>query len=138
MLPPERRVRRSAEFTDVVRRGAHARRPLLAVFLLPAPESDRSGGHPSTAGLVVGKTVGGSVVRHRTSRRLRHLLRDRLDRLPAGMRVVVRAQAGAGSADSATLGLDLDAALAAALAKGQARAPRRTAPAADVTARSGR
>jgi ribonuclease P protein component len=64
---------------------------------------------------VVGKTVGPSVVRHRVSRRLRHLLRDRLETLDvvaAGTDLVVRAQPAAADATSAELAEDLDAALA--------------------------
>ena len=62
-------------------------------------------------GFVVGRAVGGSVVRHRTVRRLRHLMRDRLGQLPAGALLVVRALPPAGTADSAALGRDLDATL---------------------------
>jgi ribonuclease P protein component len=54
-------------------------------------------------------------VRSLVSRRLRHLLRDRLPWLPDGVRVVVRAAPGAAVADSAALGRDLDGALARAL-----------------------
>lgn len=108
MLPPAHRLRSSREFSEVVRRGRRAGRPLLVVsVLIPAEPAEA----PTRAGLVVGKAVGGSVVRSRTSRRLRHLLRDRLDRLPAGSRVVVRALPGAGAASSAALGDDLDRAL---------------------------
>jgi ribonuclease P protein component len=70
---------------------------------------------PPRAGLVVSKAVGGSVVRHRTARRLRHLLRDRLATAPAGARLVVRAAPAAGEAPSAALAADLDAALTSAL-----------------------
>jgi ribonuclease P protein component len=62
-------------------------------------------------GFVVGRAVGNSVIRHRTVRRLRHLVRDRLDRLPAGSILVIRALPPAAEADSARLGRDLDAAL---------------------------
>jgi ribonuclease P protein component len=72
---------------------------------------------PARAGLVVSKAVGGSVVRHRVARRLRHLLRDRVLVLPAGCRLVVRAAPPAGIATSAALGADLDAALTAAVSK---------------------
>ena len=113
MLPPERRIRSSVEFTAIVRRGARAGRPLLSVHLL-APDGDQQ---VSAAGLVVGKAVGGAVVRHRTSRRLRHLLGARLDGLPPGLKVVVRANVGAGTATSAELAVELDAALRAGLAK---------------------
>lgn len=63
-------------------------------------------------GLVVGKSVGGSVVRHRVSRRLRAQLAGRIDRLPAGSATVVRALPGAAEASSADLGRDLDSAIA--------------------------
>ena len=57
------------------------------------------------------KAVGGSVVRHRVARRLRHLLAVRLPALPSGTRLVVRAAPTAATASSAALGADLDAAL---------------------------
>jgi ribonuclease P protein component len=63
-------------------------------------------------GLVVGKTVGPAVVRNRVKRRLRAVLRARLDRLPPGSVLVVRALPPAGSAPSAALAADLDAGLA--------------------------
>ncbi|QQQ76466.1 ribonuclease P protein component [Saccharothrix sp. 6-C] len=66
---------------------------------------------PSKVGFVVSKAVGNSVVRHRVSRKLRHLVRDRLAVLPPGTSVVVRALAPSADADSAELGRDLDAAL---------------------------
>lgn len=115
MLPAAHRLRASREFTQVLRRGRRAGRPTLTVSLLAAQEG------PARAGLVVSKAVGGSVVRHQVSRRLRHLLRDRLSVLPPGARLVVRATPAAGSATSAALGSDLDRALGAVLAK---RAPR--------------
>lgn len=118
MLAPASRLRRSSDFTDVVRRGRRASRPLLTVHLLTAAVGAAPGpvevdGPAPRAGLVVGRAVGGSVVRSRTSRRLRHLLRDRLQGLPAGARLVVRAAPGAGTASSAALAVDLDGALTA-------------------------
>jgi ribonuclease P protein component len=110
VLPPAHRLRSSRDFAEVLRRGRRVGRPLLVVSVLTAAAPG-----PPRAGLVVGKAVGGSVVRSRTSRRLRHLLRDRMDRLPAGSRVVVRALPGAGTAPSSALGADLDRALDRAL-----------------------
>ncbi|HWH28120.1 MAG TPA: ribonuclease P protein component [Mycobacteriales bacterium] len=107
MLPRAARLTRSAEFSEVVRRGHRAGRPLLTVHADVDPRSAR----PARAGLVVGRAVGGSVVRSRTSRRLRHLLRPRLAGLPAGTRLVVRAAPAAATATSEQLGRDLDAAL---------------------------
>ena len=62
-------------------------------------------------GFVVSKAVGNSVVRHRVTRRLRHLFRDRLGTLPPGCTLVVRALPSAAEAASAELGGDIDSAL---------------------------
>lgn len=121
MLPRSARLRRSQEFTETVRRGARAGRPLLVVHLVLAPGAgtaaapeSRPGSDPR-AGFVVSKAVGGSVARHAVTRRLRHLIVSRLAALPRGTTVVVRALPGAAQASSAALGLDLDAALDRAL-----------------------
>jgi ribonuclease P protein component len=65
----------------------------------------------SKVGFVVSKAVGNSVVRHRVSRRLRHVVRDRLAALPAGTSLVVRALPAAADATSDELARDFDAAL---------------------------
>lgn len=108
MLPAPARLRRREDFTLAVRRGRRAGRGTLVAHYLAAETAVPV----ARVGFVVGKAVGNSVVRHRTSRRLRHLVRDRLDRLPAGSLLVVRALPPAAAADSATLGRDLDAVLA--------------------------
>ena len=66
---------------------------------------------PARAGLVVSKAVGGSVVRTRVSRRLRHQLRPLMTELPAGTRLVVRAAPAAATAASAAIESDLRAAV---------------------------
>jgi ribonuclease P protein component len=113
------RLHRSADFTEVVRRGRRASRPTLTVHLLTGGDDAAL---PARAGLVVSKAVGGSVVRSTVSRRLRHLLRDRLGELPDGSRLVVRAAPAAARATSPLLAQDLDAALARAR---RSPAPRR-------------
>ncbi|MCU1592728.1 MAG: rnpA [Frankiales bacterium] len=106
MLSAPHRLRASTDFTEVVARGRRAGRPRLTVHLLTGDAET-----PARAGLVVSKAVGSSVIRHQVSRRLRHLLRDRVEGLPSGSRLVVRAGAAAGTASSAELAADLDAAL---------------------------
>ncbi len=78
-------------------------------------------------GFVVSKGVGNAVIRNRVKRRLRALAAERLTDLPADADLVVRALAPAATADSATLGRDLDGALRTA---GRRRAERATAGAA--------
>lgn len=76
------------------------------------PSEQTSDVQPTKAGLIVGKKVGGSVVRHRVSRRLRAQLADCLHVAPAGSSIVIRALPEAAAADSAALRRDLDQALA--------------------------
>ena len=114
MLARAARLHRSADFTEVVRQGRRASRATLTVHLLPGG-AEGEAATPARAGLVVSKAVGGSVVRSAVSRRLRHLLRDRLGTLPGGSRLVVRAAPAAAGATSAVLGHDLDAALSRAV-----------------------
>jgi ribonuclease P protein component len=83
MLPPEHRMRRSTEFAAVLRSGAYRRRGCLVLSQQPALNDGAA-----TVGLVVGKSVGGSVVRHRVSRRLRAQLGLRLDVLAYGSATV--------------------------------------------------
>jgi ribonuclease P protein component len=46
---------------------------------------------PAKLGLIVGKSVGNSVVRHRIARQIRHAVREKLNSLPNGTLFVVRA-----------------------------------------------
>jgi ribonuclease P protein component len=84
------------------------------IYRLAAADDGPVPDRPRTArvGFVVGRTVGNAVRRHEVSRRLRHLIRDRLGRLQPGDRVVIRANPAAGGRTSADLGADIDRALA--------------------------
>ncbi len=105
-------MRSSADFTTVTRTGRRARRGALVVSYVPELRPATSAAPvPPLVGLVVGKSVGGSVVRHAVSRRLRAQLAARLDRLPPASGTVVRALPEAAAAHSAELGASLDAAL---------------------------
>jgi ribonuclease P protein component len=99
-------MRRAGEFTAVVRSGKRARRGCLVVH-----QQIELGAGAAHVGLIVGKSVGTSVVRHRVSRRLRALMVTRLDALPSGSGTVIRALPDAAQASSVELGADLDAAL---------------------------
>ena len=114
MLPPENRLRGARDYRSTVRRGVRVGRPLVVVHLIPGTDGRDS---PARVGFVVGRNVGGAVVRNAVRRRLRHLLRDRLERLPAGSQVIVRAQPEAASVPGHTLSRDLDDALDHALSR---------------------
>jgi len=65
----------------------------------------------TSVGFIVSRGVGNSVTRHRVTRQLRHLMRERYLRLPPGTGVVVRAMRAAAGRTSAELGSSLDRAL---------------------------
>ena len=114
MLPAAYRMRTSSDFAQVLRVGRRARCGGLVVYLASAAANEvgERGAAQSRIGLVVGKSVGGSVVRHAVSRRLRAQLADRLTALPAGSHVVVRALPPSAGESSHQLGRDLDLAFA--------------------------
>lgn len=135
MLPARSRVRRAADFTAIVRRGRRVGTRTLVVHVLPAASGAPDGPTPDAltsgdrsmgvrVGFAVGRSVGPAVARNRVKRRLRHLVRERLARLPEDRWIVVRALPAAASRSYRELGDDLDRALERALG----RAPRESSP----------
>lgn len=129
VLAAGNRMRRRGEFETAIRRGRRAGRSCLTVHLFVAPHSISIDDHASgdaavlvgsggpRIGFVVGRGVGGAVTRNTVRRRLRHLIKGRLDELPADALVVIRALPPAGAASSAALATELDAALERLLSK---------------------
>jgi len=131
MLPASNRMRDSRDFSATVRRGRRAARPSLVIHLgsvstslssradgqVPVQgdsqgdaQADSQGGG-IRVGLVVSRAVGPAVVRNRVKRRLRAQLASRVRALPAGTRLVVRANPAAATSSSEQLAADLDGAL---------------------------
>mgnify|MGYP004551928791 CR=1 FL=1 len=105
----------------------------MVVHLLVGPPPpagaarDAADGSPAPlVGFVVSKAVGGSVVRNRVERRLRHLVREHLAALPPGSRVVVRANPAAASATHEQLDRDLVGAIDRLTREAPAGGPRRS------------
>jgi ribonuclease P protein component len=118
VLPAANRLRSSADFATVTRTGRRVRSGDVVVYLSGPIERSRPSIRLSSdqtaatrAGLIVGRKVGGSVIRHRVSRRLRAQLAERLGVLPTGCRLVIRALPSAAGASSRDLGAQLDRAL---------------------------
>jgi len=105
-------MRRSDDFERAVRRGARGGRDSLVVHL--TFETDPGAVSP-VVGLVVSKAVGNAVSRNLVKRRLRALVRERLDQLPDRSSIVVRALAPAAGAPYTQLATDLDGALRTAV-----------------------
>lgn len=103
MLPAAARIRRRDDFSAAIRRGSRTGRTLLTGHLLIEP-----GTTPPRVGFVVSRAVGGAVVRNKVRRRLRELVRSRLNSLPAGSLLVVRANPRAATARQSELAAELD------------------------------
>lgn len=123
MLPAVHRMRRGEDFDRTVRRGHRAARRTVVMHALWSVDASlnhpQSGDEavddwytqrvpPAQVGFVVSRAVGSSVVRSRVKRRLRHVMRDRLDLLPAQSLVVLRATPRAAEAPSSELARDID------------------------------
>lgn len=125
MLPARHRLRESADFAATVRGrgGSRSGSPLLVVHARRSGDSpqhidDTDAAPVARVGFVVSKAVGNAVVRNRTKRRLRHLMSERLEGLPA-CDIVVRANPPAAAASSVELGAELDRLVARALSGGR-------------------
>ena len=106
-------MRSGEDFRVTVRRGARSVRPTLVTHVVLPADADAEAevSRVTSVGFVVNRAVGSSVDRNRVKRRLRHVMRTRLEDLPVGSRIVIRALPAAKDASSSTLAVDLDAAL---------------------------
>jgi len=112
-------MRRAADFERAVRHGAHCRRDSVVVHLATTaadvqPAAVVADQGLAVVGFVVSKAVGNAVVRNRVKRRLRAVVSHRVDQLPHGGRLVVRALPSSAGRDSVLLARDFDAAFAGA------------------------
>jgi ribonuclease P protein component len=109
VLASASRLRSSTEIRDVIRHGRRASSDGLTVHLRPGDvTATATTGGCSRAAFVVPRKVGTSVTRNTVTRRLRHLLRDRLLTLTEGSALVVRVHPEAAQHSYAELGEHLD------------------------------
>ncbi|MCF4007627.1 ribonuclease P protein component [Corynebacterium uropygiale] len=121
MLPRANKLTSPAQFSRTIKGGQRAgARRVVVHYLDHAGEDVAQMGGPRF-GLIVSKAVGNAVVRHRTSRRLRHICLSLLPEVPPTADVVIRALPRAGDSTSAELAQDITKALAHARRK-QSRA----------------
>ncbi|OBG28449.1 ribonuclease P protein component [Mycobacterium sp. E3198] len=92
-------MRRSTEFDAAVKNGVRAAQPDVVVHMRRDPGDDNG----PRVGLIIAKTVGSAVERHRVARRLRHVARTMLGDLQPSDRVVIRALPSSRQVSSARL-----------------------------------
>ena len=114
MLSSGNRLTSPVHFREVVRRGRRRGGDLLVVHLWASTSAPLPGNGPAgpRVGFVVSKAVGPAVTRNLVKRRLRHLCRERIDALPPGSMLVVRALPAAADAGYQELADELDRCLA--------------------------
>lgn len=100
MLPNSARIKSSSDFARVTKSGRRTTTDSLIAYLLL--NQSNSGSSPSSnsnskkddnpkLGLIISKSVGNSVVRHRIARQIRHASFNYLSLLPTGSLLVIRA-----------------------------------------------
>lgn len=92
-------MRRSTEFDAAVKSGVRAAQPDVVVHM----RRDSGDDNGPRVGLIIAKTVGSAVERHRVARRLRHVARTMLGDLHPSDRVVIRALPSSREVSSARL-----------------------------------
>ncbi len=119
MLPTQNKLNSSVQFRTTMRKGRRAGSKTVVVHLWDSAESldgTESKGEVASFGgprfgLIVSKAVGNAVIRHRTSRRLRHvcaqIVADSPELLSPTHHVVIRALAGSGEVSSQELERDI-------------------------------
>jgi ribonuclease P protein component len=102
VLPPENRLRRSADFRHALRRGRRGNCATVVVHAAPGDGGVR-------VGFAVNRAVGNAVVRNRVRRRLREAVRPQLGSLTdsGSWDIVIRANPAAAEATFDTLSGDL-------------------------------
>ena len=113
MLPKAHRLTNSEDFRRTVRSGQRSVTPTVVVH-----STFDGGDDPARFGVTVSKSVGGSVVRHRGARQIRHGILGKLVDVPSGSRWVIRALPAAGarrSGEAPSPGTDVQAGIELAL-----------------------
>jgi ribonuclease P protein component len=86
VLAKTARLTESGDFARATKSGLRYSTTNFVGYLYPTGQKE-----PARAGLIISKSVGGSVTRHRIARQIRHVLRETYSQLPEGSLFVVRA-----------------------------------------------
>ena len=93
MLPKNARLTDTNDFARATKSGLRvSTQNFIGYLYINTTESQ------TRAGIIISKSVGGSVVRHLVSRKVRHILAEEIKNLPANSLLVIRALNGAANA----------------------------------------
>ena len=88
MLPADARLTSSSDFARATKSGIRVTSEHFVGYLYISPVTNMAS---AKCGLIINKTVGGSVKRHRLARKVRHAVAPHITTLPQGSLFVVRA-----------------------------------------------
>ena len=90
MLPKNARLTVSADFARATKSGTRVTTENFVGYLYISPVTNHD---LPKCGLIINKSVGGSVTRHALARKVRHAISPQLSKLPTGSLLVIRALA---------------------------------------------
>lgn len=88
VLPVDARLTSSSDFARATKSGTRVTSSHFVGYLYLSPVTNNSS---AKCGLIISKSVGGSVKRHRVARKVRHAVAPLITTLPAGSLLVIRA-----------------------------------------------
>ena len=87
MLPKINRLTSAKDFQTVTKTGVRVYRDVAVIYALANPTSQKN----CKIGLIVSKIVGNSVIRHKTSRQIRNVMKDLIPQIPGNIQIIIRA-----------------------------------------------
>ncbi len=114
MLPQSARLTASSDFARATKSGLRVTSQHFVGYLYISPVTNNE---RAKCGLIINKTVGGSVQRHRLARKIRHAVAPVITTLPTGSLLVIRALKQNGDKNITTEILDLISKLSTKSAK---------------------
>ena len=99
MLPVDARLTSSSDFAHATKSGIRVTTQHFVGYLYLSPVTNNSS---AKCGLIISKSVGGSVKRHRIARKIRHAVAPTIPTLPTGSLLVIRALGQEGDSNVAS------------------------------------
>ena len=114
MLPVDARLTSSSDFARATKSGIRVTSQHFVGYLYLSPVTNNGS---AKCGLIISKSVGGSVARHRLARKIRHAVAPTISTLPTGSLLVIRALKQEGDKNITSEILELISKLSAKSAK---------------------
>jgi ribonuclease P protein component len=100
VLPVDARLTSSSDFARATKSGTRVTSQHFVGYLYLSPATNPTENKSSAkCGLIISKSVGRSVKRHRVARKVRHAVAPKISSLPTGSRLVIRALTQNGDSD---------------------------------------